>query len=173
MTYVTTALETECKLPGRTRAMYAKTAKTPMSLGWKIGKQGNVSESRQNSYEFGQEDAHARLPGRTRTMCAKTAQTSMSTGWKISKQGNVSENRQNSYELGREDANASQTRPPLKSSSLKHIILLLIIIIIGMGLPPQAPYADATHCNQGPASNQAQDPNQRMARRQAARIART
>ena len=99
MTYVTTAQETECKLPGRTRAMYEKqkTAKTPMSLGWKISKQGNVTEKRKNSYEFGQEDANARLPGRTRAMYAKTAKTPMSLGWKLSKQGNISENRQNSY----------------------------------------------------------------------------
>ena len=108
MTYVTTALETECKLPGRTRAMYAKTAKAPMSLGWKMSKQGNVSENRQNSYEFGQEDANARPPRRTRAMYAKTAKTPMSLGWKISKQGNVSEDRQNSYELGLENKQAGK-----------------------------------------------------------------
>merc|ERR1719491_2876286 len=44
MTYATTTLETECKLPGRTRAMYAKAAQTPISLGRKMQTQDYLDE---------------------------------------------------------------------------------------------------------------------------------
>ena len=60
------------KAYGLTKAMFAKTAQTPMSLGWQI-----------QTRDKGQTNNYL---GLTKAMFAKTAKTPMSLGWQMQKQ---------------------------------------------------------------------------------------